>query len=180
MPIIANTYLISDSSRFARYLLTANATTTVDESDIIKIVPSTLIGALNATGHILAGNANPLPQYNVYITRITWSVTTGGTNPNAPSHVDLKWQQGGGAGNIILMGLDTSGSIDIGRGRNLEMAPLGNSGNIITSTEGFVAGSTYSIMIDLRKDFKHFDQGQWKDPVAFNFDPRRPKNPLSD
>lgn len=44
-----------------------------------------------------------------------------------------------------------------------------SNGNILITTTGVAAGDAFTLFIDLKKDGRDFDQGQARDPAAFNY-----------
>lgn len=161
MPTVANTQVLFDKTHEARIKLTAAFDGTGQEINQVKITPVTLRGALNTTGHILAGNTNPRPFYNVAVKALTWSIVGGG-------RVDLRFDYTGG--NNLILSLQGDGSLPAGRGPGLEIHPYGaNASNISVTTTGLNANAGYTVILDLRKEPTHFDQGQWQDKAAFNF-----------
>lgn len=43
-----------------------------------------------------------------------------------------------------------------------------SNGNILITTTGVASGDAFTLFIDLKKDARDFDQGQARDPAAFN------------
>jgi hypothetical protein len=43
------------------------------------------------------------------------------------------------------------------------------NGDLLITTTGVVAGDAFTLFIDLKKDGRDFDQGQARDPAAFNY-----------
>ena len=155
-------------------VLTTQTLVDTNRSSVIKIVGSgggdanaslvvaaNLAFAINATGQV--SNLNPKALNRVAIKRI-WGqgqLTTGS--------VTLKW--GGNANSSIVTfgngpfdyGFDsgsTAGTIEIPDQANC-------TGDIVfSSTAG--ATDTWTLFIDLKKDGRDYDQGQTRDPAAFN------------
>jgi len=126
------------------------------------IVASSLAYAINATGQV--STLNPKRLNRVAIKRI-W----GQGQMAAGKSVTLQW---GGNTNpaIVTFGAgpfdynfdmgSTQGTIEI-------PDPANCTGNIVfTSTAG--AGESWTLFVDLKKDGRDFDQGQTRDPAAFN------------
>ena len=127
------------------------------------VVAANLAFAINATGQV--STSNPKRLNRVAIKRI-WGqgqLATAGTG------VTLKW--GGNANSAIVTfgngpfdynfdAGSTPGTIEIPDQANC-------TGDIVfTSTAG--ATDTWTLFIDLKKDGKDYDQGQTRDPLAFN------------
>lgn len=133
------------------------------DANVSLVVAANLAFAINATGQV--STTNPKRLNRVAIKRI-WGqgqLATAGTG------VTLKW--GGNANSsIVTFGNgpfdynfdsgSTPGTIEIPDQANC-------TGDIVfSSTAG--ATDTWTLFIDLKKDGKDFDQGQARDPLAFN------------
>ena len=46
---------------------------------------------------------------------------------------------------------------------------VSSNGDILITTTGVVSGDAFTIFLDLKKDGRDFDQGQARDPAAFNY-----------
>lgn len=167
MPIVS-TQTLYDTTRKARFrILGRFLTGDVDESNVLKIEPAKLVGALNTAGLILAGNTSPRPFYNTTIKHISWS--TSATNAKS---VSLLWQTFNGSvySNTVITHLGGTGSYAASRGPDISFSPYGqNASNIMLSTQGFTANDFYSIEFDIVKSAEQFDWGEWGNPQEFNF-----------
>jgi hypothetical protein len=47
----------------------------------------------------------------------------------------------------------------------------GCKGDMGIQTRGMIANSSYTIVIEFRKDNAHYQRGQFNDPAAFNYPP---------
>lgn len=132
------------------------------DANVSLVVAANLAYAINATGSV--STTNPKRLNRVAIKRI-WGQgqMTGSTN------VTLKW--GGNSNNAIV----TFGNgpfdynFDAGStGGTIEIPDQANcTGDILfSSTAG--ASDTWTLFIDLKKDGRDYDQGQARDPAAFN------------
>lgn len=127
------------------------------------IVAANLAYAINATG--VVSTLNPKRLNRVAIKRI-WGqgqLATAGTG------VTLKW--GGNANSAIVTFGNGPFDYNFDAGSvagTIEIPDQANcTGDIVfTSTAG--ASDTWTLFIDLKKDGKDFDQGQTRDPLAFN------------
>ena len=159
---------IYDATREARFRITTRFVTgDTDETNVVKIQPATLVGALNVAGHILAGNSGARPYYNTSIKNLTW---------NAPSasgkSISLLWQTT--TGNTVVTQLSGTGAYPASRGPDSTFSTYGqNASNLMISTHGFVANDSYAIELDLIKSPQHFDWGELSNPQEFNFPPRK-------
>ena len=45
------------------------------------------------------------------------------------------------------------------------------NGNIGVRTRGMVANTSYTIVMELRKENEYYQRGQFNDPAAFNYTP---------
>lgn len=136
------------------------------ESNVSRIQANTLYGALNAnTPPTLLSVSGPAkPFYGLAVNRLWYDCTATGT-------VELFWNA-----------TDTPKTIFFLNG-NLEYDAAGNwitipnnaganaTGDIGIVTTGMVANSTYTILVELRKDNVYYQRGQFNDPAAFNYPP---------
>lgn len=132
------------------------------DANVSLVVAANLAYAINATGSV--STTNPKRLNRVAIKRI-WGQgqMTGSTN------VTLKW--GGNSNNdIVTFG---NGPFDYNfdagsTGGTIEIPDQANcTGDILfSSTAG--ASDTWTLFIDLKKDGRDYDQGQARDPAAFN------------
>ena len=126
------------------------------------IKASNLAYAINATGQV--SSTNPKRLNRVAIKRI-W----GQGQIGASKAVTLQW---GGNSNSAIVTFGT-GQFDYGFDSGstqgiIEIPDQANcTGDIVfSSTAG--ATDSWTLFIDLKKDGRDFDQGQAKDPLAFN------------
>lgn len=132
------------------------------DANVSLIVAANLAYAINATGKI--STLNPKRLNRVAIKRI-W----GQGQMTAGKAVTLQWG-GNSNSNIVTFGTgpfdynfdmgSTAGTIEI-------PDPANCTGDIVfSSTAG--ATDTWTMFIDIKKDGRDFDQGQARDPAAFN------------
>lgn len=123
---------------------------------------SNLSYAINATGQV--SNLNPKRLNRVAIKRI-W----GNGQIAANKIVTLQW--GGNANSaIVTFG---NGSFDYNFDSSstpgtIEIPDQANCTGDIVFTSTATVGDAFTLFIDLKKDGKDFDQGQARDPLAFN------------
>jgi hypothetical protein len=140
--------------------------TTGQESNNFRIQANTLYGALDANSvplHTSLSLSNTeLPYYNLQVTRINYVV-----NMASPGYVDLFWQ-GTTPSSIAL--LNRNGELSENQGLpSMSNNAVGANGSIGIATHGATANSSYTIILELRKDNAYYDRGQFEDPSAFNY-----------
>lgn len=140
------------------------------ESNTSRIQANTLYGALDANGVPLHSSLSlsntALSFYNLSITRVNYSVNM----PSGNAYVQLYWT---GSQNATIAAFNRNGELD---SENLGLPSILNNagtptGDIGVSTTGAVAGSSYTIVLELRKDNAMYQRGQFNDPAAFNYGP---------
>jgi hypothetical protein len=131
------------------------------DANVSLVVAANLAYAINATG--VVSTSNPKRLNRVAIKRV-W-----GQGQLSTGSVTLKW--GGNSNNAIVTfgngpfdynfdAGSTAGTIEIPDTANC-------TGDILfSSTAG--ATDTWTLFIDLKKDGRDYDQGQARDPAAFN------------
>ena len=132
------------------------------DANVSLIKAANLAYAINATGQV--SSTNPKRLNRVAIKRI-W----GQGQMTAAKAVTLQW---GGNSNSAIVTFGT-GSFDYNFDASstqgtIEIPDQANcTGDIIfSSTAG--ATDTWTLFIDLKKDGRDYDQGQARDPLAFN------------
>ena len=160
--------ILKDTTEHTVIKLTAKWTDDVQENNASRIEANTLYGALDSSkANLLVSSANtgPLSFYGLSVHRI-WYDTVNAT----ASDVELYWAA------------DTSDTLMMLSG-NSEYDGAGNwvtisnsakntancNGNIGIRTRGYAANTSYTIVIELRKDNAHYQRGQFNDPAAFNY-----------
>lgn len=133
------------------------------DANVKLVVAANLAFAINATGVVSA--VNPKRLNRIAIKRI-W----GQGQITAPNAVTLKWG-GNSNSSIVTFGSgwfdynfdsgSTQGTIEIPDTANC-------TGDILfSSTAG--ATDSWTMFIDLKKDGRDYDQGQNRDPIAYNY-----------
>jgi hypothetical protein len=125
------------------------------------VVAANLAYAINATGSV--STLNPKRLNRIAIKRI-W-----GQGQLSTGSVTLKW--GGNSNNAIVTFGNGTFDYNFDSGSTpgtIEIPDTANStGDILfSSTAG--ATDTWTLFIDLKKDGRDYDQGQTRDPAAFN------------
>jgi hypothetical protein len=175
MANIFSNQVLKDDTQHVVIKLTGVFDGSGQESNIAKISANSLSGALATNGFLVAnvqgGSANTtLPYYGLTINRIWYDVDTVGD-------IQLYWrsnnQVGAAAtGGVPLVMIQGNGEYD-GNGNWITIKnPLvdaNTNGDISLVTRGQTANSSYTIILELRKDNAHYQRGQFNDPAAFNF-----------
>jgi hypothetical protein len=157
-------YLVmKDTTEHAVIKLTAKFDGTTQENNHTRIRANTLYGALNTTGGLLSAGGTRLPYYGLSIHRLWYDCACDGD-------VQLFWDAD--TAGMILM-LNGNGEYD-GAGNwitipNQTVGTANATGDIGVITRGMTANSSYSIIIEVRKDNAHYQRGQFNDPAAFNY-----------
>jgi hypothetical protein len=139
-----------------------------NESNTARIDASSLYGALDSSrANLLSsvGNTGPLPYYGLGIEKIWWTT-------NIPGDITLYWRADTNVPLFRLNGTgvynDNGNMITIS---NEAQGTSGANGDIGLVTYGATANSSYTIILELRKDNYDYSRGQDKDPAAFNYTP---------
>ena len=159
---------IKDTTEHAVIKLTAKFDGSGQQDDHMVIKANTLYGALATNGYPVAnvwgGSANTtLPYYGLSLNRLWYDCATDGD-------VQLFWHADTWAPIMLLNG---NGEFD-GMGNwttipNNARGTANCAGDIGVQTRGMVANSSYTIIIELRKDNAFYQRGQFNDPAAFNY-----------
>ena len=169
--------VLKDDTQHTVIKLTAAFDGTGQEENVKRVVANTLYGALATNGfpiaNVYGGAANtPLSYHGLTVNRV-WYDT-----PSLGSSVELYWANTdvgvtANAG-VPLLFLHGNGEYD-GNGNWITIknptVTSNNNGDIAFSTRGQAANTTYTIVLELRKDNAHYQRGQFNDPAAFNYPP---------
>jgi hypothetical protein len=127
---------------------------------------STLAYALNTNGYIMSANADPKSSYRVAIKRVFGSVANTSTGL-----LVLKWQ-GPDTSFEEITGLTGNFDIHFGDAGDGAVIPnpiaRANANGDICFSQTLPAGAVATVFLELRKDAADYDQGQTRDPKAFN------------
>ena len=164
------TQIIKDTTEHVVIKLTASFDGTGQEDNPNRIAANTLYGALNANTvpGLLSSGGSALSYYGLTVHRI-WYDTTNGTTGD----VELYWNA-----NPVktLMMLSGNSEYDgAGNWVTIPNAAKGTSqcnGDIGIRTRGMVANTSYTIIMELRKENEYYQRGQFNDPAAFNYGPK--------
>ena len=158
--------VIKDTTEHAVIKLTGKFDGTGQEDNHTRIAANTLSGALDSSkANLLSSTANtgPLSFYGLSVNRIWYDCSTDGD-------VNLFWHADTA---VALMMLNGNGEFD-GQGNwvtipNNAKGTANCRGDIGIQTRGMIANSSYTIILELRKDNEHYQRGQFNDPAAFNY-----------
>lgn len=141
-----------------------------NESQTVMIDPRTLSGVLNANGAAYQ-TGNTLPSgfgaSCLAIKRIIYNVDA------EVGHLQLKWQGDVSANDKTIVALGV-GAGDTNPNDNLPVITnnaTNPTGNITIQTVGTSTNAAYTLIIELHKDGRYFQAGQFNDPAAFNYPP---------
>ena len=128
---------------------------------------SNLAFSLNTNGYVMTGGVDHKTTYRTTIKRI-WG--QGGLKDG---RAILKWQgRNGFANNEIVTFHDSSFDYNfasMGSPGSIPIVDSANStGNIVLSLDGNNLNDSFTVFIELHKDGRDYDQGQTRDPLAFN------------
>ena len=159
MATVLTTQTLVDTNRHSVIKIVGTGGT---DANVSLIKAANLAFAINATGQVSA--TNPKRLNRVAIRRI-W----GQGQITAPNAVTLRW---GGNTNTAIVTFGTGWfdyNFDSGCvGGTIEVPDQANcTGDIVfSSTAG--ASDSWTLFVDLKKDGRDYDQGQTRDPLAFN------------
>jgi hypothetical protein len=141
-----------------------------NENQTVMIDPRYLTGTLDANGRSWVA-ANTLPAgfgaNALAIKRIVYNVDA------EVGHLQLKWQGDAAANDKTIFALGV-GAGDTNPNDNLPSIwnnAINPTGNITIQTVGTTANAAYTLIIELHKDSRYFQAGQFNDPAAFNYPP---------
>ncbi|MEX0598075.1 MAG: hypothetical protein WD512_16425 [Candidatus Paceibacterota bacterium] len=165
MAILTNIQKIVDSTDRAIIKISSVFDGSGQETAATKIDVSELANAMNVNNKIMVANTHSKSSYRTTIRKVIWTVTDG--------IVVLEWQNQS-SNNLPIFTLGAGGGV-------LDLSTLGSAmaipnadvlantnGDILVSTKGMVANSAYTVVLELKKDGRDYDQGQTRDPHAFN------------
>jgi hypothetical protein len=125
---------------------------------------STLRFALNANSQIMSSNTHPRSSYGISIKRI---FGLGHLKNNG--YVKIQWCSESNTEIVIFNDNNFDFNFEaMGDGATISCPDASPNGDILYTTDGFTAGDTFTLFIDIRKNQSDYDQGQTADPAAFN------------
>ena len=143
-----------------------------EEANNNRIVANTLYGALDANGGLMwSGTSanNALPFYDLSILRIWYDTNIDFRNGT----IAVNWSANNSSNTANAFFITGTGNFSI----ETNWPPITNNGavdkngNIGIATTGTGANTTYTIIMELRKDNAMYQRGQYNDPAAFSFGP---------
>lgn len=162
--------VLKDDTQHAVVKLTGQFDGTGQEINHTRIAANSFSGTLATNGYLVAnsqgGSANtPLSYYGLSIYRLWYDCSTDG-DVNLFWHADTS---------VACMMLNGNGEYDSnGNWITIPNAAKGTAnckGDMGIQTRGMVANSSYTIIIEFRKDNSTYQRGQFNDPAAFNYPP---------
>jgi hypothetical protein len=141
-----------------------------DEVQTVLLDPRSLSGVVDANGNLwTTGNtlSSGFGANSLAVKRILYNVDA------EVGHLQIKWQ-GTGSGNDKTMFAFGVGTGDTNPNDNLPVIwnnATNPTGNITIQTVGTTANAAYTLIIELHKDGRYFQAGQFNDPAAFNYPP---------
>jgi hypothetical protein len=159
--------VLKDTTEHAVIKLTGRFDSDVQEDNPNRIAANTLYGALNANTvpGLLSSGGSALPYYGLTVHRIWYDTVNA-----SASDVELYWN----ANPVIsLMMLSGNSEFDgAGNWVTIPNAAKGTNscnGDIGIRTRGYSANTSYTIIIEVRKQNQYYQRGQFNDPAAFNY-----------
>jgi hypothetical protein len=140
-----------------------------NEVQTVMLDPRGLSGVLDANGNLWqTGNTLPAGFGGcLTVKRIVYNVDA------EVGHLQLKWQGVDGANDKTIWAFGV-GSGDTNPNDNLPVIwnnSLNPTGNIVINTVGTTANAAYTLILEVHKDGRYFQAGQFNDPAAFNYPP---------
>jgi hypothetical protein len=164
MPNLFTYQVLKDTTEHAVIKLTGKFDGSGQEDNHFRITANSLSGALNAnaTPGLLTSGGSALPYYGLNIHRVWYDCSTDGDVQlfwHADTAISCMFLNGNGeydgAGNWITLSNNAKGN-------------AGCKGDIGIQTRGMLANSSYTIIIELRKENEYYQRGQITEPGAFN------------
>jgi hypothetical protein len=161
--------VIKDTTEHVVIKLTASwDATSSQEDNPHRIQANTFYGALNAnaTPGLLSDGGSALPYYGLSLYRL-WYDTTNGTTGD----VELYWYSTAKANTLLML----SGNSEYDGAGNWVTIPnsakgqAGCNGDIGVRTRGMVANTSYTMLLELRKENEYYQRGHLTEPGAFNY-----------
>jgi len=158
---------LKDTTEHVVVKLTGKFDGTGQESSSGRLAAWAFSGALNANTvpGLLSDGGDKLPYYGLTIHRIWYDCSTDGDielfwAADTPKTIAFLNGNGeyDGAGNWITIPNSAKGTANC-------------KGDIGITTRGMVANSSYTIIMELRKENQYYQRGQFNDPAAFNYGP---------
>ena len=170
--------VLKDTNQKTVIKLTGEFSDNTAESNTARIQANSLYGALDSSrANLMSNPANTgaLPYYGLEVTKLWYDVNM--YNSTGKGSVALFWTGTANTENdadttnnaTIFAASDIGNWDEHGSYANIENNALGGNGDIGIVTTGQVANSSYTFVIELRKDNYDYSRGQIEDPAAFNY-----------
>jgi hypothetical protein len=162
--------VLKDTTEHVIIKLTGKWETSDQEDNPHRISANSLSGALNAntTPGLLSWGGNALPYYGLSVHRIWYDTVNA-----SASDVELYWNANPVISLMLLSGnseYDGAGNwVTIPNAAHNVAGVTSCNGDIGIRTRGYAANTSYTIVIELRKDNAYYQRGQFNDPAAFNY-----------
>jgi len=162
--------ILKDTTEHAVIKLTASWSDSIQEDNNARIQANTLYGAIASNGYLVANNlggaANTaLPYYGLTMHRLWYDTVNAATGD-----VELYWQADTSQTLMMLSGnCEYDGAGNWVTIPNAAKGASGCNGNIGIRTRGMTPNTSYTIVIELRKENQYYQRGQFNDPAAFNY-----------
>jgi len=165
--------VLKDDTQHAIIKLTADFDGSGQENNVARIAANTLYGALDANNvplrTSLSVSNTAKPYYGLSVYRIWYDTDT------ATGDIQLYWSNTTSAqanAGFPIMFMQGNGEYD-GNGnwitiKNPSITSYTN-GDIGICSRGQLANSSYTIIMELRKENEYYQRGQFNDPAAFNY-----------
>jgi hypothetical protein len=165
MANIIQKQVLVDSNKRAVIKITGQFDGSGQETEVEKINAANLAFSLNNNNYIKTGVTDQLARYKIDVAKLKWSIKD--------AMVKLFFD------NTVAANLTNSVIAILGPGAGsfgeeedayvITNDHFGTSnGNIMATTLAAGANASYTIVIEVRKDPRHFGMGQHADPAAFN------------
>lgn len=161
--------VIKDTTEHAVIKLTGKFDGTGQEDNSNRIAANSLYGALNANTvpGLLVNGGLAKSYYNLSINRLWYDCVN-----STAADVDIYWNANPTISAFLLSGTyEYDGAGNWVTISNATKGTTGSNGDIGIRTRGFGANSSYTIVLELRKDNADYQRGQFNDPAAFNYPP---------
>lgn len=168
MPNVFEYQVLKDTTEHATIKLTGKFDGSGQEANTVRIQANTLYGALDSSRAnllISVANTGALPYYDLQVSRIWYDVDSAGD-------VELYWNAATPRNIASLNGNGNYNELNnwITIPNNAAGTPSCN-GDIGITSRGMLANSSYTIILELRKNNYDYQRGQFNDPAAFNYPP---------
>jgi hypothetical protein len=159
--------VLKDTTEHVVIKLTGKWETNAQEDNPNRISANSFSGALNTVGGLLANGGTPLDYYGLTVHRIWYDTVNA-----SASDVELYWNANPTVPLMLLSGnseYDGAGNwVTIPNAAHNAVGVTQCNGDIGIRTRGYTANTSYTIVIELRKQNEYYQRGQLTEPGAFN------------